>query len=743
MKKCDIIIVVWNQLDFTRSCIQHIAENTRYPYRLIAVDNGSDSGTRDYLEDLKSKKEIDMVLLRNDKNLGFVKAANQGLRVSEAPYVCILNNDTLPGTGWLTGLVEFAEKYPDSGLLNPLCEGHEKRNLTVNEYARKLSYENRDKYMEMNQCQGFCMLIKREVIQKIGYLDEGFGIGGFDDTDYSLRAHMEGYKCICVYSSYVYHWEHISFNKLGDRKRIQAEVEKRYFKKWPRHKRLALIFSVSNKRHDREIANFLKSALFLAREWCWVNLMIFGDRDTKNRIESIRDKILPLHQNLKFNYLNPKFKILEITARILERSFGRKKRKKYDAVICDKTQLLPFLRFLCSFQNCNSLSMDFSEFSEERLKKLIKPFHKDSLKENGLAKCDIILPVCDEFEFIKKCIESIIENTNTPYRLIIINNGKDPETKRFLDGLSKNKGVETKIIHNNHNTGWVKALNQGIELSGAPYICFQNSDTIVTRGWLKKMINILRLRENFGMINPTWGRRPGDISIENYNSILEKNNNAGFVETDWCRGFCIVIKRAVIEKIGKVDESYGLGYLDDVDYSIRAIEAGFSCVRALDTYVYHEGNVTANKVLGKRWDELHERNKLICRKKWGDPLKIIIVLNRKLCKKIDISGRTNDILSRIEDIVFYLARRQHHIDIWSPRNFNDRFRHTNVELKIRPFLLKLSVFIDLYMNKRKRQEKRYHAVFNYDHNRNDYNEFIKETVDRMKEKTKEAIGIEA
>ena len=70
MKKCDIIIVVWDHLEFTRPCIEHIVENTRYPYRLIVVDNGSDSKTRHYLEDLKSKKITDMALIRNDKNLG-------------------------------------------------------------------------------------------------------------------------------------------------------------------------------------------------------------------------------------------------------------------------------------------------------------------------------------------------------------------------------------------------------------------------------------------------------------------------------------------------------------------------------------------------------------------------------------------------------------------------------------------------------------------------------------------------
>ncbi|GAI94267.1 unnamed protein product, partial [marine sediment metagenome] len=230
-------------------------------------------------------------------------------------------------------------------------------------------------------------------------------------------------------------------------------------------------------------------------------------------------------------------------------------------------------------------------------------------------KCDIILPVCDQYKFTKKCIESIIRNTDTPYRLIIINNGKNPDTKMFLENLSRqrrdpvelhqeklhtgknNKNVEFTVVNNDHNIGWVKALNKGIELSTAPYICFQNDDTVVTHGWLRKMINILKLQENFGMINPIWEERPKNLSIDRYNAILERKNKKRFIETDWCRGFSAVFKRAVIEKIGKVDEVYGLAYFDDVDYSVTAIDAGFLALRALDTYVYHHRNVTFFEVL--------------------------------------------------------------------------------------------------------------------------------------------------
>ena len=733
--KCDLVVVSWNHLEHLRPCVEHIVQNTHYPYRLIIVDNASDPETIDYLVDLEKNAPCEIVVIKNKDNRGFVKAVNQGLKISTAPYACIFNNDTLPGNYWLTEMVEFASMRPDVGLLNPMSSGHNANNLTVNEYAAKL-LPNKGMYMEMNQCQGYCMLVKREVMEKIGYLDERFDTVGFDDTDYSMRAYLAGYKSVCVHSSYVFHRLHASFGKMGDRKEIQSVLENRYFAKWPRHLRVAIAFSLTKDTHDIQVENFLNSALFLAREWCWVNLMIFGDKTAGNRIDTIREKMdFPLHQNIKLNYLNPRFKFLEIAVRILERSFGRKKRKKYDIFICDNASLLEAVKMLCSLQKSNALLLDFHEFSEKKLEESMKPFRKDGLKEKntGSLRCDIILPVCDQYEFTKNCIDSIVKNTDTPYRLIIINNGNNPKTHKLLDELEAAKNIETSIVHNGRNIGWVKALNVGIEISDAPYVCFQNDDTIVTQGWLRKMIATLKSGEDFGMINPTWEGRPSSVSIDRYNAMLETGAKK-FIKTDWCRGFSALMKRSVIEKVGKVDEVYGLAYFDDVDYAVRAAEAGFQILRALDTYVYHHRNVTFFEVLkGKRWNELHEKNKRIYYKKWGRPLKLVMVLDKKMCndpRKIE----------KVEETMFYLARKQHHIDIWMPRRIKDRFEHTNIRLRVCPWpFLAIWLPFNLHLNKRKRNEKRYNAVFNYDSGSDEY---IKETVDSMKEKTKESINVE-
>ena len=351
--RCDIIIPIWNQLEFTKDCIDSIARNTGYPYRLILIDNASDKDTRDYLESVKNSKSLDVILIRNEKNAGFIKAVNQGLNKSDAPYVCIMNNDTIPAHGWLNRMVDFAESHPDAGLINPQCNGH--MNSPIEVYAKSLE-KNKGVYMEMNQCQGFCMLVKRELINKIGLLDEAFGIGGFDDTDYSMRAHKAGYKSVSIYDSYVYHRLHASFNKSGDREDWVARNQKIYYDKWGKHLRVGLPVSVSAP-DDIDMTHLTEFAYGLAREWAWVYIWINCNAD-KDKIkkaidEAIKAKGFPIHQNISIKYLNLPDAVFNLTVlgKLFERMRRRFKDKRFDAIIAfDEDRYKFFLSFKWIFK---------------------------------------------------------------------------------------------------------------------------------------------------------------------------------------------------------------------------------------------------------------------------------------------------------------------------------------------------------------------------------------------------------
>jgi len=341
--KCDCIIPVWNQLELTTKCIEALAKNTRYPYRLILIDNGSDADTKRYLENTVTQMRaggardlIDAIVIRNEENAGFVKAANQGMKISDAPYVCVLNNDTIPAAGWLEEMVEFAERHEDIGLINPQCNGH--GTMAIDDYAKVLAKE-RDAYMEMNQCQGFCMLIKRALIKKIGFFDESFGMGGFDDTDYSMRAHRAGFRCASMKAAYVYHRLHGSFDVSGDRESWVRRNQEIYYDKWGKHARIGIVLHLTPKEDHGAIARTVVFAYGLAREWSWVHLWINSTfrKDEVHRIveETLKKEGLAPHQNMRldcFDLPRPVFGIM-LTAKILERLRKRMRDKKFDAVI--------------------------------------------------------------------------------------------------------------------------------------------------------------------------------------------------------------------------------------------------------------------------------------------------------------------------------------------------------------------------------------------------------------------------
>ena len=255
MKKnsCDIIIPVWNALDATVECVNSIIEHTHYPYRLIIIDNGSGKETRDWLLRLKDKPGLDLQLIRNEENLGFVKAVNQGMRASGAPYLCLMNNDTVAASGWLDEMAAVMETDPAIAIVNPSSNtfGQDPGGEPIEDYAMKLKRFTGE-VQELYASRGFCMLIRRELINKIGFFDEAFNIGYFEETDFSFRAQRANFRIVRAKGAYVYHKENISFRELKDNKSIFAANEKLFFKRWGRPVRIGYFIDRTGSRERVE-----------------------------------------------------------------------------------------------------------------------------------------------------------------------------------------------------------------------------------------------------------------------------------------------------------------------------------------------------------------------------------------------------------------------------------------------------------------------------------------------------------
>lgn len=223
-----IIVLAYNNLEETTApCLESILENTDLTrHELIVVDNASSDGTAEYLRQFQSKHPYVRMCL-NDVNKGYAGGNNDGMRLSNGRILVLLNNDTLVGPGWLEPLVEVLDKDPSVGMVGPVTNsaGNEQRvvlpEVTQDTFVpATVSYLALQSgiYSETEKLGFFCVAIRRDVIDKIGMLDEAFGIGMFEDDDLCVRARKADYRLLIAEGSFVYHKGSVSFSKLGAEK---------------------------------------------------------------------------------------------------------------------------------------------------------------------------------------------------------------------------------------------------------------------------------------------------------------------------------------------------------------------------------------------------------------------------------------------------------------------------------------------------------------------------------------------
>jgi O-antigen biosynthesis protein len=220
-----IIVPCFNTLRFTKMCINSIIKYTTYPYELIVIDNGSTDGTCKYLNKLKKRLIIsNKRSLRafkpviNNRNLGVSAALNHGIGISKGQYVCYLNNDVIVTVEWLEGLIKCAESDERIGIVG--CSTNMAKNSAglfpktaglrnikeIQKTAAAISILRRGQYEKAHFIYGFCMLIKRCIIDKIGLFDESFYPCGGDDLDYSIRVKKAGYWLINAGDVFIFHF---------------------------------------------------------------------------------------------------------------------------------------------------------------------------------------------------------------------------------------------------------------------------------------------------------------------------------------------------------------------------------------------------------------------------------------------------------------------------------------------------------------------------------------------------------
>ncbi len=235
-----IVIVTHNQLEYTRQCLDSIRPMTDEPYELIVVDNGSTDGTVEYLQGFADVRPI-----LNRFNCGFPAAVNQGMAVATGRQILLLNNDVIVTTGWLCRLLRALERDPSIGLAGPCSNFVSGPQQVAVDYEALSDLDgfawdwggaNDGRIIDVNRLVGFCLLVRRAVIDKIGVLDEQFGVGCFEDDDYCLRAIHAGFRCVIAADAFIHHFGGRTFVGSGaDAAAIMRHNQQRFQEKWSRN----------------------------------------------------------------------------------------------------------------------------------------------------------------------------------------------------------------------------------------------------------------------------------------------------------------------------------------------------------------------------------------------------------------------------------------------------------------------------------------------------------------------------
>ncbi len=221
--QCDIVLPVFNGLVYVKECINSVIEYTQSEYyHLYIIDDGSDVVTAQYLESVSSQYQ-NITLIKNEKNQGFLKSCNAGIKQGDADFVLLLNSDVVVVENWLNKLLQCANSDPSIASVNPLTNHASQISIPIASGASFVSMDayiskiSRQQYPDVVTGVGFCMLLRRSALDEVGLFDEVYGHGYCEESDLCMRLTTSGYRTVVADDVYVFHKGSASFKNRNER----------------------------------------------------------------------------------------------------------------------------------------------------------------------------------------------------------------------------------------------------------------------------------------------------------------------------------------------------------------------------------------------------------------------------------------------------------------------------------------------------------------------------------------------
>ncbi len=273
------------------------------------------------------------------------------------------------------------------------------------------------------------------------------------------------------------------------------------------------------------------------------------------------------------------------------------------------------------------------------------PVNRDTLEAlRELGPITVIVPIHNALEHVRACVDALIRNTTRPAELLLVDDAStDPDMAPYLQRVASLPHV--RVLTNQRNLGFTRSVNRGFAESDGDVVVL-NSDTEVTPRWLENLslaayratdiATVTAISNNAGAFSvPKIGRSnptPAHLAKDEVGLLVSQRSSRIAPETPTGNGFCMYIKRTVIDDIGVFDaEVFPRGYGEENDLSMRAIHAGYRHVVDDATFVFHvreasfgdekQALATAGRqALDERYPDYTERVRAFVR---SDPLRSV------------------------------------------------------------------------------------------------------------------------
>ncbi|MEA3360401.1 MAG: glycosyltransferase, partial [Thermodesulfobacteriota bacterium] len=231
MKKTISIIIGLEETSHLEGCLKSIKENTPESYEIIFIVRSSMDSPYKWIKKLTDENK-DYHLIEGDGGEISPRDFNRAIKESFGEYIVLLSSDTIVTENWLSGMLEHVNRAPDIGIVGPMgnnVNGIQKvpdtDHLSVDsldDYAGSFRKINRYRRIASRRINGFCMLFRRSLIDKIGLFDENLNSQDFMIDDFCLRYALDGYTNLIAGDAFVY----MHSNK------VNLSSKKRFSDKW-------------------------------------------------------------------------------------------------------------------------------------------------------------------------------------------------------------------------------------------------------------------------------------------------------------------------------------------------------------------------------------------------------------------------------------------------------------------------------------------------------------------------------